>query len=85
MSRVVSLVAPPTALEEIRESVLRLLRKTLAEAEAGEIDQVVIIARATDGTWVDRVSDTDTASELIGRLEITKQEWIIRYLRDEAE
>jgi hypothetical protein len=85
VSNVVGLVAPPTAADEIRESVLRLLRKTLAEAEAGEIDQVVIIARCVDGDWIDRISDTDKASELIGRLEITKQEWINRYLRDQSK
>lgn len=82
MSAPVKLVTKPTAADEVRESVTRLLRDTLAEAESGEIDCVAIIIGHTDGEWSDRCSTTTRFSEAIGRLEITKQEWIAQYLAE---
>jgi len=78
----IKLVTNPTASEEVKESVVRLLRDTLTEAEAGQIDCVAIIIGRVDGQWLDRCSTTMCFSEAIGRLEITKQEWIEQYLRN---
>lgn len=80
MGASVTLVTKPTAAEEVRESVIRLLRKTLDEAEAGQIETVIIIGRAPDGEWINRASETNHFSDAIGRLEITKAEWIAQYL-----
>lgn len=82
MTDILHLVTPAKASDEVRESVIRLLRKTLDEAEAGDIDSIAMIIAAPNGEWIDRFSDTVKFSEAIGRLEITKQEWISRYLEE---
>lgn len=82
MSAPIALVAKPTVAEEVRESVVRLLRGTLAEAEAGEVSTVVILVGHINGDWFSRCSDTEHFSEAVGRVEIIKQEWIAQYLRD---
>jgi hypothetical protein len=82
VSNVIGLVAKPTAEDDVRESVIRLLRKTLEEAEAGEVDSLVMIVGCPNGEWSDRASETVKFSEAIGRLEITKQDWIARFMRD---
>lgn len=79
---VVSLVNKATADEEVKESVIRLLRETLEQAEAGEVDSILMIVGSPSGEWLDKASETVKFSETIGRLEISKQEWINRYLRD---
>ena len=83
MTQPVALVPKPKASDEVRESVIRLLRKSLDEAEAGEIVSAIMILRRADGEWIDRASTTERFSEDIGRLEITKQKWIAQYLQDE--
>ena len=80
MNEPLALVPKPKASDEVRESVVRLLRKSLEEAEAGDIVSVIMIFRNADGEWTDRCSDTEKFSEDIGRLEITKQRWIAQYL-----
>lgn len=65
---------------ENKESVVRILKTTLEEAERGEIGTVIVIAEQPSGHWVNRTSNTVIFSEAIGRLEITKQEWIKAYL-----
>jgi hypothetical protein len=78
----IKLVPGPTAKDDVRESVLRLLRKTLEEAEAGQVQSLTMIIEAPNGEWINRCSDTVKFSEAIGRLEITKQEWIDQYLKE---
>lgn len=78
----VALVPKPKAADEIRESVMRLLRDSLEQAERGEVDTVIIILGHPDGDWTNKSSYTDKLSAAIGRLEITKQEWIEKYLRN---
>lgn len=82
MGSPIALVPKVKADDEVRESVTRLLKTSLDEAERGEIDTVIIILGHTDGEWSDRCSSTTKLSEAIGRLEITKQEWIAQYLRE---
>jgi hypothetical protein len=81
MADPIALVPKPKAADEVRESVVRLLRDSLEQAERGEVDTVIIILGHPDGEWSDRCSNTDKLSAAIGRLEITKQEWIAQYLR----
>lgn len=78
----VSLVTHPTAAEEVKASVVKLLRNALELAETGEIESVVLILGHTSGEWTDQVSETVKFSEAVGRLEITKQEWINQFLRE---
>ena len=82
MTAPVALVPKPKAADEIRESVMRLLRDSLEQAERGEVDTVIIIVGHPDGDWTNKSSYTDKLSAAIGRLEITKQEWIEKYLRN---
>jgi hypothetical protein len=82
MNSPVALVPKPTAADEVKESVVRLLRDTLAEAERGNVDCVIMIVGHPDGAWSDRCSSTTRMSEAIGRLEITKQEWVQQYLEN---
>lgn len=82
MVKPIALVAKPKIDEQIREDVTLLLRETLAQAERGEIQSVAIILENTDGNWSNCVSDAMKFSDAIGRLEITKQEWIAQYLRE---
>ena len=80
MAKPISLVPKPTVAEEVRESVVRLLRSALEEAEKGDVDTVIIISSLTNGEWLERASDTNKISESIGRLEIVKQQWIAQFL-----
>ena len=83
----IALVTKPSATDEVRESILRVLRETLAEAEAGNIDTVIMILGHPNGEWTDRTSGTNRFSDAIGRLEITKADWIKGHLarRDNEE
>ena len=80
MAGPISLVTKPSADEEVRESVVRLLREALAQAEAGEVDTVLMILGHPDETWSDIASETVSFSHAVGRLEILKQKWIAKYL-----
>jgi hypothetical protein len=72
----------PKAKASVQESVVRLLRESLEQAERGEVDTVIIILAHPDGRWSDHCSHTEKISESIGRLEITKVDWTLQYLRD---
>lgn len=84
MKEPLALVPKATASDEIRESVVKLLRKSLEEAENGDIVSVIMILRHPDGEWSDRCSATGAFSEDIGRLEITKQQWIARFFEGDV-
>jgi hypothetical protein len=73
-----------TPLEEIRLDVISLLEKTLVEAKAGEIDEVVILtkcseAAAHDDEWVERASATMHFRAWIGAIELLKASWVSHY------
>lgn len=82
MDKIAALVPKPKVADEIRESVVELLRVSLAEAEQGEIDVVTIIMGYSSGEWIHRCSSTQKLSEAIGHLEIAKQDWINLYFRE---
>lgn len=80
----VALVPKPTADDDTRKSVVRLLRHALDEAEAGNIITVIIIAENVSEEWMNWASETISLSKTIGRLEITKVELVERFLKKEA-
>lgn len=80
MPEPLALVPKPTTQDEIRDSVLKLLRQSIEEAECGEIDCVFMILGHPDGEWAERFSDTDKFTSAIGRIEIAKIAWALRYL-----
>ena len=79
------LVPKPALPADIKESVVRILRSRLEEAERGEIDTVIVLAHHTDKDWSESASGTDRFSDAIARIEITKQSWINQYLKDRVD
>lgn len=67
-----SLIPKPTASDEVKQSVVDILETVLAEARAGEIVSLVVIAGHPDETWSEWQSCTEHSSAMIGRLEIAK-------------
>lgn len=78
-----SVVPKKTVTEEQQESVMRAIHGIMADAERGDVETVIVIARHADGNWTDRASTTHHYSDCIGRLEILKQTWINQYLADD--
>jgi hypothetical protein len=76
----IKLVTPPTVEDDVKASIIKLLEITLAEAKAGQLKSVVLIAAHIDDGWIDRASETTNFSIVIGRFEIMKQRWIKQYL-----
>ena len=66
--------------EEVRQNTIATLQEALKRAIAGEADEcVVILYRHTrDGTddWDNLTSYTTSITRWIGRLEVTKSDWI---------
>ena len=85
MTEVVSLVAKPTVEQEIQSDLVEMLRKTLAEAESGEINGIFMIVTRMDEQWCDRWTGTTKLSEVVGRIEIIKQKIVHQYLRSEND
>lgn len=80
-------IAPiPTADEEIRAKVVAMLEEALEQAKRGEIDELFMILKhpGTD-EWSDRATETQHFSEWIGKLEVTKQTWILQFLQRERD
>lgn len=75
------LVTKPTLPEEIKEGAVKLARAVLADVEAGNVSTLLVIAARPDGSWSREWSGTMEMAEMIGRLEITKQEWIAEYAK----
>lgn len=71
-----------TKAESIREDVIAILREALGEAERGEVAEIIVILKQTDGHWKDRRSATLAMSDAIGKIEIVKQAWIGQYLTE---
>lgn len=82
MSDPITLVPKPTPEAEVRDSVIRILREMLEEAEAGHLTSVFVILQDENGLWAHRASKTTRISETIGRIEMAKQELIANYLKE---
>ena len=78
---VIGLVTPPTAADDVRENIIRMLKETLELAERGELASVVMIVEWADGQWSHESSGTAEMSRDIGHLEIVKQRLIESYNR----
>ena len=77
--RVVKLAPKPTLPDEIRDAAIKLAKQVLEDVEAGNVTTLLVIAARPDGSWSREWSGTMEMAEMIGRLEITKQEWISAY------
>ncbi len=67
---------------DIKAEVIAALKKTLALAENGEVDTVVLIAAQPDGCWSYEFAGGRFTTEMVGRLEIIKAEWLLAYIED---
>lgn len=82
----IRLVTPPTASEEIKQSVVEKLEEILAQAKAGDITEFcMIIQHADPAEWSDISSMTKHIMTWVGRLEMTKLDWIAKYRENENE
>jgi hypothetical protein len=79
LSEIVQLAPKPTVHDELRQDVVEILRKCLAEAERGEVMSVLVIMKRQDKIWCDERSGVWEFSDAIGKLEIVKQNWIRAY------
>lgn len=73
-----SVVKAPTVEEAISQETIAILEEALEKARAGDIIQVVIIAKRQEG-WHEYASPTESIMEWIGRLEVLKTNWIAKY------
>jgi hypothetical protein len=79
--KIAKLVTPPTMADEIREGILKLSQEVLKDAETGTLQTLLVVCVRSDGSWSREWSGTPEFAAMIGRLEITKQEWIAEYAR----
>ena len=77
--KVLRLAPKPTLPEEIKAAAIELIEKVLVDVKAGNVTTVLVVVGRPDGTWSREWSGTMEMAEMIGRLEITKQEWIAQY------
>lgn len=82
--KIVELVPKPSLDDEIKNGAIKLARTVLEDVEAGNVTTLLIIAVRPDGSWSREWSGTVEMAAMIGRLEITKQEWIAEYSKKYA-
>lgn len=71
--------------ERIKAEVVQLLERYLEEAKRGEIKELFVIALHDNDEWTDRSTSTMHLNSWIGRMEITKLEWIELARRERKE
>jgi hypothetical protein len=76
----VRIAEKPKLADDIRQEVIDILKKSLAEAEAGDISAVMVLKLHPDDTWSDERSGCIKFPDALGRLEIMKHTWITQYL-----
>lgn len=81
-AEIARLVAKPTLADDIKVGVVKLARAVLEDAESGQASTILVICVRPDGTWSREWSGTQEMAAMIGRLEITKQEWIASYSKE---
>lgn len=67
---------PDTTREECRQSAIENAKEALRRLEANECSEVLIILRRDDDQWDNLASFTTSITAWVGRLEITKSDWI---------
>ena len=78
------LVAPPTATDEIRQSIVGLLDHYLQRAQAGELASLCILATTVDGYFNEAMSGCESVTRVLGQLEVAKARWVAQYLEETA-
>lgn len=78
------LVPAKTITEQNRSDAIGKIREVLELAERGEIDEVLIIANAKE-EWMNWSSTTSSILKWIGRIEVTKNDWIALYNQEEEK
>ena len=75
----------PQASDQTKDECLALLRKATELVESGSVDGVVLILNHVGGSWRDEWAGMDAMplTRSIGQMEIMKQTWIHRYLKQE--
>lgn len=73
-------VPKPRAEDKIQQEVLKHLATLTALAEAGQIECLFCIAAHPDGTYSEAISSTTQFRQMIGQIEVVKQNWIGMYL-----
>ena len=82
MSAPVKLVPQPPFDERNKTDAVKLLRETLDRAEAGEILNVIVVTKDTDGMWSHLTTASLSIREEIGAIECLKWDRIYRSHRD---
>jgi hypothetical protein len=80
MNDPLTLITKPKAADDIKVEILDILRGALAEAEAGELDALILVKRQVGGKWGNDRSGLLSITDAVGRLEIIKQEYVYQYL-----
>ncbi len=73
-------VQRPTAEDKVQREVLTHAESILALARDGQIDSLVVIMSHPDGSYSELISSTTQFRQMIGQLEVVKQNWIGNYL-----
>lgn len=66
--------------EQMRANCVRVLKEALAQAEAGELESILIISRRVDDRWRYEYTGVKRMTETIGQLTIVRHAWITEYL-----
>lgn len=82
MSKIVS-IGIPTVQETEQKEVIELLRTWLLQAEKGEISAIIMIGKRPDGHWQEKVVGDFLVTEAIGKLEVAKFSYVLKYLKAE--
>lgn len=81
MTTPISLVDRLKSSDDYRKEIIDALNAALRRAENGETDSVVIIERQPNKYWLFNFGGERSVVEMVGRIEILKQEWIAEYLK----
>lgn len=73
-------VPKPKAEDKIQAEILKLLDSMRGLALEGNLECIFIIAAHPDGTYSEAISSTAQFRQMIGQVEIVKQNWIWKYL-----
>lgn len=86
MSDPLRLVTGPTVAETIRAEVIELLERALDEARRGEVTEVfMILKHPGTNKWSDLATSTQSLTDWIGKLEVTKHAWIEHFNQTERK
>jgi hypothetical protein len=81
----IKLAPKPSLSAEVKAQVVLLAQQVLAQAEAGEIQSFVILAKQLDGSWDSRASAIVGMSDAIGQLEMLKHHWIDQFIKANSQ